>query len=113
MDRRSVHRYVASTARVAGIRRPIGPHALRRTVGIVGLNRGIPLRTCSACFATPARGPPWAAMTSPGMPWNATPASGSQGLKQAFNIKSVGDLSKNKYFRAAQLRAQLSEAGVQ
>ncbi len=44
MDRRSVHRYVATTARVAGIRRPIGPHALRRTVGTVGLNRGIPLR---------------------------------------------------------------------
>jgi integrase/recombinase XerD len=44
MDRRSVHRYVARTARVAGIARPIGPHALRRTVGTVGLNQGIPLR---------------------------------------------------------------------
>jgi integrase/recombinase XerD len=44
MDRRSVHRYVARTARVAGISRPIGPHALRRTVGTVGLNQGIPLR---------------------------------------------------------------------
>jgi integrase/recombinase XerD len=44
MDRRSVHRYVATTAQVAGIRRPIGPHALRRTVGTVGLNQGIPLR---------------------------------------------------------------------
>jgi integrase/recombinase XerD len=44
MDRRSVHRYVARTAQVAGIRRPIGPHALRRTVGTVGLNQGIPLR---------------------------------------------------------------------
>jgi len=44
MDRRSVHRYVAHTARVAGIGRPIGPHALRRTVGTVGLNQGIPLR---------------------------------------------------------------------
>ncbi len=44
MDRRSVHRYVATTAEVAGIRRPIGPHALRRTVGTVGLNQGIPLR---------------------------------------------------------------------
>jgi integrase/recombinase XerD len=44
MDRRSVHRYVARTARVAGIGRPIGPHALRRTVGTVGLNQGIPLR---------------------------------------------------------------------
>jgi hypothetical protein len=37
MDRRSVHRYVARTA---GISRPIGPHALRRTVG---LNQGVPL----------------------------------------------------------------------
>ncbi len=44
MDRRSVHRYVATTAKVAGIHRPIGPHALRRTVGTVGLNQGIPLR---------------------------------------------------------------------
>ena len=43
-DRRSVHLYVATTAKVAGIRRPIGPHALRRTVGTVGLNQGIPLR---------------------------------------------------------------------
>jgi len=37
MDRRSVHRYVARTA---GISRPIGPHALRRTVG---LNHGVPV----------------------------------------------------------------------
>ena len=44
MDRRSVHRYVAGTARAAGITRPIGPHALPRTVGTVGLNQGIPLR---------------------------------------------------------------------
>src|SRR3954466_1879102 len=44
MDRRSVHRYVARTAQVAGISRPIGPHALRRTVATVGLNQGIPLR---------------------------------------------------------------------
>ena len=44
MDRRSVHRYVARTARIAGITRPIGPHALRRTVGTVGLHQGIPLR---------------------------------------------------------------------
>jgi len=41
MDRRSVHRYVARTA---GVSRPIGPHALRCTVGTVGLNQGIPLR---------------------------------------------------------------------
>jgi site-specific recombinase XerD len=37
----TVHRYVATTA---GISRPIGPHALRRMVGTVGLNQGIPLR---------------------------------------------------------------------
>jgi len=34
----------ARTAQAAGISRPIGPHALRRTVGRVGLNQGIPLR---------------------------------------------------------------------
>ena len=33
-------------------------------------------------------------------------------LKQAFNIKTIGDLGKNKYFRAAQLLAQLAEAGA-
>jgi integrase/recombinase XerC/integrase/recombinase XerD len=44
LDRRAVHRYVSATARAAGISRPIGPHALRRTVGTVGLNQGIPLR---------------------------------------------------------------------
>jgi hypothetical protein len=33
-------------------------------------------------------------------------------LKQAFNVKTVGDLGKNKYFRAAQLLAQLAEAGA-
>jgi len=44
MERRAVHRYVAATARAAGIARAIGPDALRRTVGTVGLNQGIPLR---------------------------------------------------------------------
>ncbi|TKJ31218.1 tyrosine-type recombinase/integrase [Blastococcus sp. CCUG 61487] len=44
MDRRAVHRYVARTAAAAGITRPISPHALRRTVGTVGLAQGIPLR---------------------------------------------------------------------
>src|SRR3954469_10565417 len=44
MDRRSVQRYVAPTARAAGISRPIGPHALRCTVGTVGLSQGITLR---------------------------------------------------------------------
>ena len=33
-------------------------------------------------------------------------------LKQAFNIKTVGDLGKNKFFRAAQLLSQLAEAGA-
>jgi hypothetical protein len=33
-------------------------------------------------------------------------------LKQAFNVKTVGDLGKNKYFRAAQLLSQLAEAGA-
>ena len=31
-------------------------------------------------------------------------------LKQAFNVKSVGDLGKNKYFRAAQAMTLLGEA---
>lgn len=44
MDRRAVHRYVARTAAAAGITRPISPHALRRTVGTVGLDQGVPLR---------------------------------------------------------------------
>jgi hypothetical protein len=33
-------------------------------------------------------------------------------LKQAFNIKTVGDLGRNKYFRAAALLSQLREAGA-
>jgi hypothetical protein len=33
-------------------------------------------------------------------------------LKQAFNVKTVGDLGKNKFFRAAQLLSQLAEAGA-
>ena len=33
-------------------------------------------------------------------------------LKQAFNVKTVGDLGKNKYFRAAQLLTQLAEVGA-
>src|SRR3954471_12142589 len=32
-------------------------------------------------------------------------------LKEALNIKTVGDLGKNKYFRAAQLLTQLAELG--
>ncbi len=39
-------------------------------------------------------------------------AADAEALKRAFNIKTVGDLGKNKYFRAAQLLAQLSEAGA-
>jgi hypothetical protein len=33
-------------------------------------------------------------------------------LKKAFNITTVGDLGKNKYFRAAQLLAELAEDGA-
>jgi hypothetical protein len=33
-------------------------------------------------------------------------------LKQAFNVKTVADLGKNKFFRAAQLLEQLAEAGA-
>lgn len=44
MDRRDVFRYVARTAKAAGIGRPISPHALRRTVGTAALNQGVPLR---------------------------------------------------------------------
>ena len=33
-------------------------------------------------------------------------------LKAAFNIKTIGDLGKNKHFRAAALISQLSEAGA-
>ena len=39
-----MNRYVAATARAAGISRIIGPYALRPTVGTVGLNQDIPLR---------------------------------------------------------------------
>ena len=31
-------------------------------------------------------------------------------LKQAFNVKTVGDLGKNKYFRAAQALSILGDA---
>ncbi|NUP83859.1 MAG: tyrosine-type recombinase/integrase, partial [Nonomuraea sp.] len=41
---RAVHAYVARIAKAAGINRPIGPHALRRTVGTAALNQGVPLR---------------------------------------------------------------------
>jgi hypothetical protein len=33
-------------------------------------------------------------------------------LKEAFNIKTIGDLGKNKFFRAAALISQLAEAGA-
>ena len=33
-------------------------------------------------------------------------------LKQAFKIKTVGAVGKNRYFRAAQLLSQLAEAGA-
>jgi hypothetical protein len=33
-------------------------------------------------------------------------------LKDAFNIKTIGDLGKNKFFRAATLISQLHESGA-
>jgi len=39
-------------------------------------------------------------------------SEGEADLKQAFNIKTVGDLGKNKYFRAVYLLPQLVEAGA-
>jgi hypothetical protein len=38
--------------------------------------------------------------------------SDAEHLKSAFNIKTVHDLGKNKYFRAAMLITQLAEAGA-
>lgn len=35
----------------------------------------------------------------------------AQKLGEAFNIKTVGDLGKNKYFRAAQALTMLGDAG--
>lgn len=50
----------------------------------------------------------------------AAPVSALQGvsegdaqlLKDAFNIKTVADLGRNKYFRGAQLLSQLAEIGA-
>ena len=36
----------------------------------------------------------------------------AQHLKDAFNIKTIADLGKNKYFRAAMLISELSENGA-
>lgn len=33
-------------------------------------------------------------------------------LQKAFKVKTIGDLGKNKFFRAAQLLAQLAEDGA-
>jgi hypothetical protein len=33
-------------------------------------------------------------------------------LQKAFGVKTLGDLGKNKFFRAAQLLTQLAEAGA-
>lgn len=33
-------------------------------------------------------------------------------LQKAFNVKTIGDLGKNKFFRAAQLLTQLAEDGA-
>jgi hypothetical protein len=38
--------------------------------------------------------------------------SDAEHLKAAFNIKTIGDLGKNKYFRAATLISQLNDAGA-
>ena len=38
--------------------------------------------------------------------------SDAEHLRAAFNIKTVGDLGRNKYFRAAMLISELQEAGV-
>ena len=38
--------------------------------------------------------------------------SDAQHLKDAFNIKTIGDLGKNKFFRAATLISQLNDAGA-
>src|SRR3954451_1339342 len=73
MDRRSVHRYVTHTAQVAVISRPIGPHALRRTIGTIGLNRASRCATSSGCYATPAPKPLWPATTSAPTPSSDTP----------------------------------------
>ena len=74
MDRRSVHRYVAATARAAGITRPIGH--IRCAAPSVSI-RASRYATSSDSFATPARRPPWAATTSPAKRWNATPPTRS------------------------------------
>jgi len=50
----------------------------------------------------------------------AAPVSALQGvsdgdaeaLKSAFNVKTIGDLGKNKYFRAAQMLTLLGDAGA-
>jgi hypothetical protein len=36
----------------------------------------------------------------------------AEALRAAFNLKTVGDLGKNKFFRAAQALALLGEAGA-
>ena len=38
--------------------------------------------------------------------------SDAQHLKDAFNVKTIADLGKNKYFRAALLISQLADAGA-
>lgn len=51
-------------------------------------------------------------LTAPVDALQGVSAGDAQLLKDAFNIKTVGDLGKNKYFRAAQLLTQLAEAGA-
>ena len=38
--------------------------------------------------------------------------SDGEALKQAFGVKTIGDLGKNKFFRAAQALSLLGEAGA-
>ena len=89
MDRRSVHRYVAHTARVAGITRPIGPHALRRTVGTVGLNQGIPLRDIQRLPRHTRPETTWPATTSAAMPSNDTPPTRWRAFSPASPAKKT------------------------
>lgn len=37
----------------------------------------------------------------------------AQALQQAFNVKTVGDLGRNKFFRAAEALTLLGEAGAE
>ncbi len=83
MDRRTVYRYVAATAKAAGISRPIGPHALRRTVGTVGLNQGIPLRDVQRLLRHARPETTLGSYDITGEPWSATPPTRSPAFSPA------------------------------